>query len=282
MPAGACGRPRSVCSAVAARLTDTRNLLPARPGADSGQSGGPNRGVLVVLGVITAAAAIACTGAGAATSATWPAIAANASVQTGPAVTASTVAVIVSASASPVPDAATSSPAPSATPSPTPSAAPSGTPTATPSPTPSATPSPTPSATPSPTPSATPSPTKGAAPPRPNPSSPAPGTTPWVPAVQAEVPAMAQASSSRHPSAAASAGSTSQLADPPGRHLAGTLHATAQAGPSPTALAAALAALVALAGSSFVLARRQLAHPRRVPKHSHRRTRRGSYWSGRK
>jgi hypothetical protein len=39
----------------------------------------------------------------------------------------------------------------------------------------------------------------------------------------------------------------------------------------------ALAALGALAGCSFVLARRrQRAHPRRVPKHSHRATRRSS------
>ena len=86
------------------------------------------RGFLLSLGVMTAgaAAAIACSSAGLGTSVTsaGPAAGAPASVQPGPAMTATTVALVVPAST--LPAASPSPSVPSA--DPTPSAAPTGTP----------------------------------------------------------------------------------------------------------------------------------------------------------
>jgi hypothetical protein len=85
------------------------------------------------------------------------------------------------------------------------------------------------------------------------------------------VAASATASAAAIPSAGPSATGASQAADPPVRNVASTAHTTADAGPSVTVFAVFLAALGAVAGCAFALARRQRARPRRVPKHAYRR-----------
>jgi len=291
MSVGAGREARPARSAAAAtRPADAGDPAPGH-GTGSRQPCSANRRVLTVLGAITAgiAAAIACSsGVAVATSAILSTGTAGAytSMQPGRAGTASAVAVIMPASASPAPSpspsASSASPSPSATPTPTPTA----TSSPTPSPTPSARPSPDPS-----TPSATPSPTKRARPHRTS-GRPSPITTPGqpMPTVQAQAPVSTQAARPSRtnkppiadPSAAESAADAFRLADPPHRDIASTLHATADAGPTLAAFAVTLAALGALAGCAFVLARRQRAHPRWVPKHSRRATRRSSYGSTRK
>jgi hypothetical protein len=225
-------------------------------------------------------------------------------------------------SADPSSVAPSSSPAPTDTPSATASATPSGGPTATPTPTSSATPTATPTPTPSPRPSkpspkpsrtpsvppsAGPSPTRSAAPPPASAGSPDPTFAPVV-EVQSATPTLAALSRShtRHarqkggsspaPSATATASSTSAPPRPGRRDVAGTLDDTANTSPPIAAIAITVAALGALAGGGFALARRRprfahawhrprfaLARHRMPPvqRHSHRaprQARRRSIW----
>lgn len=225
-----------------------------------------------------------------------------------PSSTAPTSATPTSSAAptdTPTPTAsATPSGAPTATPTPTASATPTATPTPTPSPRPSRprpTPTPRPSRTPSVTPSAEPSPTRSTAPPA-TAGSPDPTFAPVV-QVQSATPALAALSRpqtrqtrrksrpSPAPSATAPGSSTpgSSTSEPSGqgrRDVAGTLADTANTSPPIAAIAVIVAALGALAGCGFALARRRprFALARRVrpvPSHSHRaprQSRRRSIW----
>jgi hypothetical protein len=309
LPARSAVTWSAVTRLAAAPLADPRDPANERRGLSPAKSRSAHRRALIALGALTAgaAAAIACSSsaAGFATSAYSASSAgttqAHAAVRPGPVVTAVTVALVVPATASPVsspsPSASSAAPsptpAPSATPtatsSPAPSATPTATPTATSSPAPSATPTDTPSATPTATPSASPSPAKHTGPPRSTSSRPASTAIPLLPSTlafqtQGPLPIQAVLSPTRarpssrppiaSPSATAAAASTSQLADPPSRDVATTLNGPTDTGPPLAVVAAALAALGALAGCSFALVRHQRAYPRRVPKHSHRATRR--------
>ena len=239
-----------------------------------------------------------------------------ASVQSGQSVTASTVAFILPADVTPGPSASpsdlsvttsadpTATPTDSTAPAPTdtPTTSPSPDPTATPTTTPSATPSSSPSATPSATPSASsggsPSPTKHVSPsptrrPKPQPSptgpvaSPTPGS-PVPPTAQVPVPLSSFAAvplpssgskpRATTPSTAKPASNAPQQLAEPTRHADTTLSAATSAGPSPTLFAVALAALGAIAASSFAVARRHRAQVRRVRRHSHRAPRQRSFW----
>lgn len=219
-------------------------------------------------------------------------------------------------SAAPSPSAAPTD-APTATASATPSGGPTTTPTPTSSATPIATPSPRPSKpspkpspkpsrTPSVPPSAGPSPTRSAAPPPASAGSPDPTFAPVV-EVQSATPTLAALSRSHprqarrrggsSPAASATAPASSRPASSTSaphasgrRAVAGTLDDTANTSPPIAAIAVTIAALGALAGGGFALARRRprfaLAwhrprfafarhRMRPVPRHSHRAPRQG-------
>ncbi len=308
MSAGARRPPPPDWPGDAAQPADTHDLPRERRGGGSTQRCILRRRAfaLLCLGAMAAgsAAAIAWSaGAGTASAGALHAKMAGSyvSVQPGPAVTASTLAIIQPASVSP---ASPSPPAPSVTPTASPWPSPSGTPIASPSPAPTptsttATPSPSsrPRRSPAPTgtPTASPSATELRAPPGPGRPIPTPiSGPPERPTAPVRVPVPLQAAVSHAlaspssqapttvPSPSAPAAGASRLAHPPRRALARTPHDIADTGPSAETIAAtiavALAALAALSGS-FVLIRRHLAYTRRMPKHSRSPTRQRSSWS---